>query len=157
MRGLVPYFRELWATDVYDYGVFPLIDFLIPGLWPAAKRPDWIITNPPFRLAEQFIDRARAVAGVGCAMLVRSTFLEGVGRYERLFSLIPPTIVAPFAERVPMVKGRCDRAASTATAYSWLVWVHGMAPQPVQWIPPCRAKLERDSDYPATSGDAPHI
>jgi hypothetical protein len=110
---------------------------------------DWVITNPPFKLAEGFIAKSLEIAQFGVAMLVRSTFLEGKGRYERLFSVSPPTIVAPFVERVPMVKGRLDRNASTATAYSWLVWQKGAPKMPpvVVWIPPCRAQLERDEDY----------
>ena len=80
-------------------------------------------------------------------MLVRTSFLEGMGRYDRLYSVTPPTLVNQFVERLPMVKGRIDRKASTATSYCWLVWVRDAAPKPFQWIPPCRAKLERDSDY----------
>jgi len=35
-------------------------------------------------------------------------------RYQPMFLKNPPDIVAQFAERVPMVKGRCDPKASTA-------------------------------------------
>jgi hypothetical protein len=42
---------------------------------------------------------------------------ESVGRYERLFQPIPPTYVAQFTERVPMVKARVDKKAATATGY----------------------------------------
>lgn len=149
-RPLREYFHRVWATDIFDYGFaqqHATEDFLFPST--AAPEPmDWIITNPPFRLAEEFISKARAITTVGCAMLVRTSFLESVGRYERLFSRTPPTIVAQFVERLPMVKGRVDRKASTATSYAWLVWINGRKPQPFQWIPPCRAKLERDTDYP---------
>lgn len=57
--------------------------------------------------------------------------------------------MAQFVERVPMVKGRLDQGASTATSYCWLVWRrHSCTPTMLQWIPPCRAKLERAEDYP---------
>jgi hypothetical protein len=42
--------------------------------------------------------------------------LEGGERYERLFAPMPPTVIAPFAERVPMTKGRWD--PETATSYA---------------------------------------
>jgi hypothetical protein len=58
----------------------------------------------------------------GVAMLTRTVFIESVGRYQRLFLTTPPARVAQFSERVPMVKGRLDRSASTATGYAWLVW-----------------------------------
>jgi hypothetical protein len=35
---------------------------------------------------------------------------------------MPPTKFAHFVERVPMVKGRLDWKATTATGYAWLVW-----------------------------------
>lgn len=144
MRGLADY-GEVWGSDIFDYGIHAgVADFLF---WPDEPACDWMITNPPFRLAQAFIAKGCRVARKGCAVLVRTSFLEGVGRHDSLFHPSPPTIVAQFAERVPMVKGRCDPEASTATSYCWLVWVHGEAPRPFVWIPPCRRKLERPGDY----------
>jgi len=162
VRPLEEYFRRVWASDVHDYSLDPgagdaqerVVDFLFPGSESpniAAQGVDWIITNPPFRLAEQFIERARDIARVGVAMLVRMQFLEGTGRYKRLFSKNPPNMVAQFVERVPMVKGRYDPKASTATAYCWLIWFQGIEGTAFEWIPPCRKALERESDYPDTT------
>lgn len=70
---------------------------------------------------------------------MRTTFIESIGRYNRLFSEFPPEIFAQFSERVPMVKGRLDPTASTATGYCWLVWRKGKNKNPIlKWIPPCR-------------------
>jgi hypothetical protein len=158
-KPLREYFGRVYASDIHDYGLESgswcqdrVVDFLFPGSESAciaAQGVDWIISNPPFRLAEQFIDRAREIKGWrGTAMIVRTAFLEGVGRYERLFALNPPTIVAQFTERVPMVKGRLTATGSTATAYCWLVWMANYSPKPMVWIPPCRRNLERADDYP---------
>ena len=146
-RPLEEYFLKVWASDIHDYGYGAVDDFLFPG-W-SGERPDWIITNPPFRLGQQFIITALERATVGVAVLVRSVFLEGRARYEGLFRDRPPSIVAPFVERVPMVKGRLDREASSATAYSWLVWnlINHHTGTMVRWIPPSRSELEVDSDY----------
>jgi hypothetical protein len=47
-----------------------------------------------------------------------------------------------------MVKGRLDQNASMATSYAWLVWEIGNTSQPkLIWVPPCRKKLESDTDY----------
>ncbi|MCJ8517805.1 hypothetical protein ABID21_000680 [Pseudorhizobium tarimense] len=147
---LTEYYSDVWASDIHDYGVGSVQhDFLlpfIPELFEGAQ-PDWIITNPPFRLAEQFIERASQVARVGFATIVRTSFLEGVGRYTNLFSKNPPSIIAQFVERVPMVKGRLTATGSTATAYCWLVWVEGEVNTRFAWIPPCRKRLERREDY----------
>lgn len=144
-RPLGEYFAEVIASDVHSYGFGAVQDFLFPH---EATFPDWIITNPPFRLAHQFIEQGLNEARGGVAMLVRTSFLEGVDRFERLFSVTPPAVVAQFVERVPMVKGRVDRAAASATSYAWLVWRCGDRRETkLVWIPPCRKRLERDDDY----------
>ncbi len=159
-RALKEYFRIVRTSDIHDYSLDPatvdvqdaVFDFLIEGVESACLRANgahWLIFNPPFRLAEQFIERAWRVKNVqGVAALVRTSFLEGVGRYEGLFKRNPPSIVAQFTERLPMVKGRIDRSASTATSYCWLVWMEGVEGTRLVWIPPCRKRLERNDDYP---------
>ena len=109
---------------------------------------DWIVTNPPFRLAERFALKALSMSRKGVALLVRTVFLESVGRHERLFSKFKPTFVAQFTERVAMVRGRLDPKASTATGYAWIVWTK-RSPSKTQlvWIAPCRKSLERPTDY----------
>ena len=158
-RPLRDYFHTVIASDVHDYGDHQdcVANFLYPEAWPAplAKfKPDWIITNPPFRLAEPFLRVALAHARVGVALLLRIAILEGVGRYEALYRHVAtrPYVVAQFAERVPMFKGRLDPTGSTATAYCWLVWRTDGQRLDIDtrmvWIPPCRKALERDGDYP---------
>jgi hypothetical protein len=146
VRPLREFFAQIVAADVHDYGAgFPVEDYLFG---PDTPPVDWTITNPPFRIAEQFITRALDTSAWGVAMLVRSAFLEGIGRHTRLFSLTPPTSVLQFAERVVMHKGRLAPEGSTATAYCWLVWDKrcGTGTR-FDWIEPCRKRLERAGDY----------
>jgi hypothetical protein len=144
--ALADYFEEIRSSDVFDYGFGRVADFLKTD-YPE-QSVDWVITNPPFRLGEEFIIHATKIARRGVAMLTRTVFIESVGRYERLFKSTPPSRVAQFTERVPMVKGRIDKKASTATGYAWLVWEKGQAGSPeIFWIPPCRKTLEREGDY----------
>lgn len=146
VQPLQEYFGEVWASDVHDYGAgFETADYLFPT---ELERVDWTITNPPFRLAEQFIERAAQTSDTGFAVIVRAAFLEGQGRYERLFSKNPPSFVLQFTERVVMHKGRLAPEGSTATAYAWLVWIDGESPTQLRWIAPCRKRLEQASDYP---------
>lgn len=130
------YFKEVYASDIHGYGHGdPGVDFLDPGL--SAYTADFIITNPPFGdLTEAFVLRALERARVGVAMFVRLQWLESVGRYEAIFRDNPPTLIAFFAERVPLCKGKYDPDGSTATAYIWLVWRKGLKPQAPFWIPP---------------------
>jgi len=151
-KPLAEYFKTVRATDVHDYAVSAqdaVADFLEIGGGKPDPIPNFIITNPPFRLAQQFARRAFEIADDGVALLVRSAFLEGKDRYETLFSLNPPTAVLQFVERVPMVRGVVDRAASSATAYAWIVWIDGEPGTRLCWLRPCRKRLERDEDYPS--------
>ena len=144
VRPLREYFDIVFGSDVHDYGAgFPVRDYLFG---PRPKNTDWTITNPPFRLAEQFIERALQCS-TGIAVIVRSAFLEGVGRHDRLFSKMPPTDILQFTERVVMHKGRLSAKGSTATAYCWLVWQGAIGAPRFHWIPPCRKRLERVEDY----------
>ena len=126
MRGshmakvLKEYFREVHCADAYEYGYGAVRDFLT---YPyEINAVDWVVTNPPFRLAEEFVLRSLRIARQGVAILARTVFLESVGRYDGIFRHTPPIKFAQFTERVPMVKGRLDSKATTATGYAWLVW-----------------------------------
>lgn len=147
-KPLKEYFGRVLASDVHLYDGMKqsqIFDFLMPGE-PLFSDVDWIITNPPFRLAAQFIQRGLEIATVGVAVIVRTAFIESVGRYNDIYRDNPPTIIAFSSERIPMVKGRYDPKASTATSYSWLIWIKGQAPGAPLWIPPCRRQLERPTD-----------
>lgn len=144
VKPLEEYFADVIASDVHDYGVgYSVADYL----WGPIPAPvHWTITNPPFRLAQQFIERALASSKVGVAIIVRAAFLEGIGRWAGLFSINPPSHVLQFTERVVMHKGKLSATGSTATAYAWLVWNGGHHTR-LHWIAPCRKRLERASDY----------
>lgn len=162
VRPLAESFRKVVASDVHEYGSgYPLVDYLFPA---AMERADWVFMNPPFNLGADFIHKSFETPGWnGTAALVRTSFLEGQGRYRELFSVRPPTMIAQFVERVIMHKG-CLRdpdalywdgtqwkKPSTATSYCWLLWVRGVPPQPFHWIAPCRKRLERPGDYPTAT------
>lgn len=147
VRPLTEYFHSVRASDVHDYGAgYETCDFLFGAR--LKKVEDFIVTNPPFRLAAQFALRCLDLRPrAGFALLTRTAFLEGRERYETLFRDYPPSYVAQFVERVPMVKGRHDPEASTATSYCWLVWLgRDKSPPEFVWIPPCRRQLQREGD-----------
>ncbi|MCG7625559.1 hypothetical protein [Epibacterium sp. Ofav1-8] len=158
VRPLSEFFDRVEASDVHDYGVgYPVQDYLFG---PDPDAVDWTITNPPFRLAEAFIARALRTSREGCAVIVRSAFLEGIGRHDRLFSVRPPAFVLQFSERVVMHKGRLSAKGSTATSYCWIVWLHEdqhlSGTTELFWVPPCRARLERSEDYPENTPTEAH-
>lgn len=146
VRPLREYFRSVNGSDAFDYGFAGQRDFLRQPYGRGSF--DWVITNPPFRLAEEFVEQSLSIARHGVAILARTVFLESASRYSAIFKDRPPSVFAQFVERVPMVKGRVDPRASTATGYAWFVWKVGCKERPaLAWVPPCRRSLERPGDY----------
>ena len=177
-RPLAEYFGSVLATDVCDYGYADMAaqcDFLLE--WPetgVVDEPDvdWVVTNPPFKVADDFIRMALSIAKVGVAVFVRSAFDEGQDRYKSLFRDLPEAYSFPFVERVPLHRGKLRhpkrkywdpnakdgigewKVPSTATAYQWLVWlVAGTNMTEKKRIAPCRERLMRDADYPVRYPD----
>jgi hypothetical protein len=141
-RPLEEYFADVIASDVHRYGDdHELFDFTLAALVGpprSAEQPDFVITNPPFTLAVEFIAarRRRANADSRCWCAAPSSrAASGTGE---LWSTNPPSFVLQFCERVVMLEGRLVRAgdvdpfaeeegrkATTATSYVWLVWLEG--------------------------------
>jgi len=151
VRPLQERFGTVIGSDVHDYGFgFPVVDFLDgPSPTDYGLPVHWIVTNPPFNRAEQFVARALDVATEGVAIFARNAFAEGKGRYSRLFQSYPPTRIFQYTERVSCVWGGLDRASRLATAYSWFIWDIGAGAGTTvfSWIPPCRSEFEHDGDY----------
>ena len=152
------YFGHVFASDVFDYGYGEVVDFLDPAL--TIPHVDWIITNPPFNSADQFVFRALGAAAhrKGLAIFQRLPWLEGGTRYKELFSKRPPHFIGLFSERVPLHRGVWKPDGDTATAYAWFVWLRGLPYGETRflWIPPtCRAELHRATDVERFCPPAP--
>ena len=156
---LADFFGAVRASDIHPYGWGEIRDFLDPAAWQSIERPDWIVCNPPF--ADQslaFMHCALNRARRGVAMFVRTTQLDGRGRYAQIYRDRPPSIVAQFVERVPLHKERWIPAGRTFTSYLWLVW---RLDRPVEatrlvWIPPiCRSTLHYERDLEALPWSEP--
>ena len=166
VKVLREYFDKVESCDIADYGqdriqdfltVDYLQDFLTLEYSQVIGAYDFIITNPPFNLAEEFVRKALPMTRKLVAIFARTQFMEGIGRYERLFKPNPPAIIAQFSERVPIVKGRLSATASTATSYAWFIWRTDQNNDQTElvWIPPSRRAFEKNADY-AESLEAPH-
>lgn len=151
-------FARVDSFDIGEYnGYCPALEggFLENDRFSSEGEWDWCITNPPFKLAEEFIRKGLHVARRGVAMLCRTVIIEGGGRFERLYNVTPPSLIAQYVERVPMVEAQFDPKASTATGYCWIVWDkecpapvigeynNSLLQVPLCWIPSCRKELER--------------
>lgn len=157
-RTLEEYFGpgNVHGADIHDYGQrFEKADFLSAPF----KSYDWVITNPPFKLASEFTLRALKVAREGVAIFARGAFCESEKRYNEIFR-DNPEIFCPFVERVPIFRQRLAKPSprlfdpnakgsgeSTATSYAWFLWSKFHEQGKIIRIPKCRAELERPEDY----------
>lgn len=162
--ALAEWFGHVHPSDIFPYGFGEVRDFLPQPLFddPRFERAfDWVITNPPFTKAGEFASAALGRARHGVALLLRTAWLEGEERWRELFSgPRRPTVWLQSVERIAMFEGRLDPGGSSATAYGWAVWF--LTPDGevargrelaasgarLEWLPPCRDRLERPEDYP---------
>lgn len=126
------------TLDFLDYSIEPMIGC------------DWVITNPPFNKFIQFFERAMAAADVGVALLAPLTIIETKARYKSIYEPYKARFcIAPFVERLPIIKNRVNKEAGTARAYCWLIVMNQRRHKlpPLLHIPPCRDELEKEGDY----------
>ena len=89
---------------------------------------DWVVTNPPFNQADQFVRLAWRKARQGVAMLLRLTFMEPTRKRAQLLTSMAPYMshLIVFSQPRPSFTGN-GRTDSTTTA--WFVWQTGHDPE----------------------------
>lgn len=112
------------ATDLIDRGYGSVEDFLLNT---EPYHHGDIVTNPPFKYAQKFVQHAfnKVDNGRYVCMFLRLLFLEGQSR-KKLFENFPPKTVYVFSKRVNCAKnGDFVTYNSGAVAYAWFVWIKG--------------------------------
>ncbi len=97
-----------------------------------------IVTNPPFRLADEFVAHALDLGAEKIALFLRLAFLEGRRRHERLYATRPPARVWVYSGRQTLWIGGHERqheARGGAIPFAWFVWTRGFHGHPeLRWI-----------------------
>lgn len=128
---------EVKASDIIDRignGYTEIIDFL---QFNGRFNGD-IITNPPYKHAKEFVEKALEIIPNGnkVAMFLRVLFLEGKARRE-LFNKYPPKIIYIPSARLNCAKnGDFDTYYKNgAVCYAWFIWEKGFKGEPVvRWF-----------------------
>ena len=127
------------GCDIVDRG-YPntIVDDFITHKFRA--RYNWVVTNPPFKIAKDFIDKALSITDVGVAMFLKIQFLESVSRKE-WFQQTPLKFVYVFSKRQQPMKDGCEvnprtnKPWSSTMCFAWFVWEHGYTGEPIiRWI-----------------------
>lgn len=125
---------EVSSSDLIDRGYgMPHVDFLLDYQTTATN----IITNPPFKFAEEFARHALSRTTGKVAMLCRLGWLEGKER-RKMFTSTPLARVWVFSGRVPMMRNGDVMMAGGGgmIAFAWYVWEHGHTGAPsLGWLP----------------------
>lgn len=100
-----------------------------------------IITNPPYKYAQEFVEKSlelinnSEIAYLKVAMFLKLTFLEGQKR-KKFFEKYPPRIVYVYSSRRKCaLNGEFEKTGSSAAAYAWFIWQKNFNQEPIiRWI-----------------------
>jgi hypothetical protein len=110
------------ASDIVDYGLIDCkvgINYLEA---PPIGDVEAVVTNPPFKLALRFAEKALSEVPY-LALLLRTNFLESTERLK-FFRKHPPARIWISSRRLPMMHrhGWQGRRAPSNTCHAWFVW-----------------------------------
>lgn len=128
---------KVLSTDInprFDY--CHQMDFLqenLPKNFPVHKIR-YIVTNPPFKLAEQFVHKALEYDVVKLSLLCKLQFLEGQTR-RTMFESTPFARVHIFSDRISLYRNGNKMKNSGMIAFAWFVWdKYHLGKPTIDWI-----------------------
>jgi len=134
---------NVYASDLINRGYGDTQDFLAPlkDDYKSFKKINTIITNPPFALFQEFVERALNIAGKKVIMFGKLQALEGVRRATYLETTPLKTVYVFKKRQQPLRNGSNidpltgKKMASSTMAFAWFVWEKGYEGSPViKWI-----------------------
>ena len=131
---------NITALDIVDRGYPKTIvnDFIT---WDTEDKFDFIITNPPYSMAKEFVEKGMSLLTNSgqMAMFLKIQFLEGVKRKE-LFNCYPPKYIYVFRNRMATWNNGCEhdnmgKRWATTMCHAWFIWENGSKSEPIiRWI-----------------------
>lgn len=133
--------REITGIDLVDRG-YPntiVADFLT---YKTDKKWEGIISNPPYSLAKEFIEKGMELLEENgqMAMFLKIQFLEGAKRKE-FFEKYPPKYIYVFRNRMATwnngqpVDPKTGKKWATTMCHAWFVWEKGSKTEPIiRWL-----------------------
>tara|TARA_B100000287_G_scaffold192279_1_gene181456 strand:+ start:13228 stop:13866 length:639 start_codon:yes stop_codon:yes gene_type:complete len=146
--------KEYWNDDLVT-----AYDKETNFLWETGQY-DYIITNPPFSLAFEFIQRAKQVAKGKFAFLLPLSYLHGKKRFDEIYSDRTYGLERVYVfTRYPMLGEslREDGKYNTGMmVYAWYVWTNGYSGQPtIDWLDNNEDVLSKKDSVETVTEDTP--
>lgn len=136
LKELLPNF-DVTSTDLIDRGYGATgIDFLT---YDYGKTFDTVITNPPFSLAKEFIEKGLEISNKYVIMLCKIQLLEGVKRKE-MFKKTPLKYIYVHTTRQATWKDgkptdNKGKKWATTMCLAWFIWDKDYKGEPIiRWI-----------------------
>jgi len=122
---------DVYSTDLINRGYGTELNFLHSDFVS-----DNIITNPPYKLALDFVLHAKELSRRKIAMFLKTVWLESESRYDMFQDTkFPLKTVYQFSKRVTLYKGGVKMKNSGMIAYAWYVWDKYYLGKPtIEWI-----------------------
>ena len=139
---------NITGIDIVDRGYPNTIvhDYLT---WETDRKFDCIITNPPYSLAKEFIEKSMSLLNDGYGedglpngqliMLLKIQFLEGIKR-KKLFEKYPPKYIYVFRSRMATWNNgqpfdSNGKKWATTICHAWFIWEKGSTTEPIiRWL-----------------------
>lgn len=123
---------EIWECACGDLAMSKVLEKYVPNVRSTdintgtdyLKTPGTakaIITNPPFNLSSEFIEKALKEAPI-VAMVLKSQYWHAKKRYD-LFKENPPAYILPLTWRPDFLGG--EKGGSPTMEVHWTVWIKG--------------------------------
>ena len=100
---------------------------------------DYIITNPPFSIAQEFVKQAKKLAKVKFAFLLPLSYLHGKKRYDKIYTDKNYGLEKVYVfTRYPMLGDKLREDGKYRTGmmvYAWYIFTNGYSNNPtIHWI-----------------------
>jgi hypothetical protein len=118
------------STDIEPHGYGSSLDFLASKILLAEN----VVTNPPFRIAQEFAEHALDLGCDKLALLCKLCFLEGKSRATWL-EKSPLKSVYVFKSRLTLYRDGVKMENGGMIAFAWFVWKRDYVGLPtIGWI-----------------------
>lgn len=131
MSKIIEKYNTCFSSDIRTENIYGIggIDFLM-----SKRKTANIVTNPPYILAKEFVERALLLSEQKVAMFLKLVFLESSDRYE-LFNHSPLKTVFVFCKRQKIYANGVIGKNSGLIAYAWFLWDKNYIGKPyIEWI-----------------------